>query len=75
MTTTIGDLISGLLDVYERHYDDHELATVKTALVVDNLLRADAARSMRRMSRTRSTQSCRAVRGTARLRSSVQRWG
>lgn len=51
MTTTLGDLIIGLLDVYEREYADHELATVKTALVVDNLLRAhgrqDAARSQR----------------------------
>lgn len=51
MTTTLGDLIIGLLDAYEREYADHELATVKTALVVDNLLRAhgrqDAARPKR----------------------------
>ena len=51
MTTTLGDLIIGLLDAYERQYADHELATVKTALVVDNLLRAhgrqDAPRSKR----------------------------
>lgn len=51
MTTTLGDLIIGLLDAYERQYADRELATVKTALVVDDLLRAhgrqDAARSKR----------------------------
>jgi hypothetical protein len=51
MTITIGDLIIGLFDVYEREYADRELATVKTALVVDDLLRAhgrqDAARSKR----------------------------
>jgi hypothetical protein len=50
MTTTVGDLISGLLDVYERRYHDHELAAVKTALVVDELLRArerrDAAEAL-----------------------------
>jgi hypothetical protein len=62
MTTTIGDLISGLLDAYEREYHDHELATVKTALVVDSLLRADVAR----LTKTRSTRSRRAVRGVAR---------
>lgn len=51
MTTTLGDLIIGLFDAYERQYADRELATVKTALVVDDLLRAharqDAARPKR----------------------------
>jgi hypothetical protein len=45
MRTTIGDLISGLVDVYEQRYEDHELATVKTALVVDDLLRVRARRA------------------------------
>jgi hypothetical protein len=54
MTTTIGELISGLVEAYERKYEDHELATVKAALVVDKLLRA----------RTRRT--VRATRGSAR---------
>jgi hypothetical protein len=44
-TTTIGDLISGLVDAYERQYHDHELATVKTALVVDELLRERSRRT------------------------------
>jgi hypothetical protein len=44
-TTTIGDLISGLVDAYERQYHDHELATVKAALVVDELLRARSRRT------------------------------
>ena len=54
MTTTIGELISGLVEVYERKYEDHELATVKAALVVDGLLRA------------RRRRESRAVRGGAR---------
>lgn len=55
---TIGDLISGLVDVYERQYEDHELATVKAALVMDELLRkARPARSERLL---------RAMRGNAR---------
>ncbi len=45
-TTTIGDLISDLVEAYERQYHDHELATVKTALVVDELLRARARRAV-----------------------------
>lgn len=48
MTTTIGELIIGLVDAYERKYEDHELATVKTALVVDELLRARGRRGARR---------------------------
>jgi hypothetical protein len=57
-TMTIGDLISGLVDVYERQYEDHELATVKAALVVDELLRT--ARP------ARSARLPRAMRGNAR---------
>jgi hypothetical protein len=45
MRTTIGELISGLVEVYEQQYEDHELATVKTALVVDGLLRVRARRA------------------------------
>lgn len=47
MTTTIGELICGLVEVYERKYEDHELATVKAALVVDELLRARQRRAVR----------------------------
>jgi hypothetical protein len=43
-TTTIGDLISDLVEIYERRYQDHELATVKAALVVEALLRAHERR-------------------------------
>jgi hypothetical protein len=45
MRTTIGELITGLVEAYERQYEDHELATVKTALVVDGLLRVCARRA------------------------------
>jgi hypothetical protein len=47
MTMTIGELISGLVEAYERKYEDHELATVKAALVVDELLRARERRMVR----------------------------
>jgi hypothetical protein len=57
-TTTIGDLITGLVDIYERRYEDHELATVKAALVLDDLLQARARRS--------GAGAKRAVRGAAR---------
>jgi len=57
-TITIGDLISGLVDVYEQQYEDHELATVKAALVVDELLRKSRP--------ARSARPLRAMRGSAR---------
>jgi hypothetical protein len=67
MTTTVGDLISGLLDVYERRYDDHELAAVKTALVVDELLRAHGRRDQPESTETaRSERSRSSMRGSAR---------
>lgn len=60
-TITIGDLISGLVDVFERRYEDHELATVKAALVMDELLRTS-----RRARAARAARSLRAMRGHAR---------
>jgi hypothetical protein len=67
MTTTVGDLISGLLDVYERRYDDHELAAVKTALVVDELLRVRARRDAAEAAGTaRSKRARSSLRGSAR---------
>jgi hypothetical protein len=47
MTMTLGELISGLVEAYERRYEDHELATVKAALVIDDLLRARRRRGVR----------------------------
>jgi uncharacterized protein YejL (UPF0352 family) len=71
MRTTIGDLITELVEVYEREYADHELATVKTALIVDDLLRANVARapgtrSARSLRAAWPARSRRAVRGAAR---------
>jgi hypothetical protein len=63
-TITIGDLISGLVDVYERQYEDHELATVKAALVMDELLRG--SRPARAARAARAARSLRAMRGNAR---------
>lgn len=61
---TIGDLISGLVDVYERRYDDHELATVKAALVMDALLQS--TRPVRAARAARAARVMRATRGNAR---------
>ena len=68
-TITIGDLISGLVDVYESQYEDHELATVKAALVMDKLLRVTQPRAARvaRVARAaRAARLERAMRGNAR---------
>lgn len=60
-TTTIGDLISDLVEIYERRYQDHELATVKAALVVEELLRAQERREAAAAGATRPVR-----RGSAR---------
>ena len=65
-TITIGDLISGLVDVYESQYEDHELATVKAALVMDKLLRVNQPRAARAARVARAARSVRAMRGNAR---------
>jgi hypothetical protein len=53
MTTTLGDLVSELVDTYEREYDDHELATVATSVTLEELFKSNKARRVR--SRTDDT--------------------
>ena len=38
MRTTIGDLVSELVDQYERIYKDHELAAVATSVTIDDIM-------------------------------------
>jgi len=38
MRTTIGQLVSELVDEYERRYHDHELATVATSVTLEEIL-------------------------------------
>ena len=71
MTTTLGDLISGLFEVYEGRYEDAELATVKTALVVDELLRTSGRLELVREAATSESSTFshrpqRSARGSAR---------
>ena len=45
MQTTIGQLVSELVDEYERIYRDHDLATVATSVTLEEILHANAARA------------------------------
>jgi hypothetical protein len=38
MRTTLGDLVSELVDQYEALYHDHELAAVATSVTLDDIL-------------------------------------
>lgn len=42
MRTTLGQLVSELVDAYERMYHDHELATVATSVTIEKIMH-DAA--------------------------------
>lgn len=44
MRTTLGQLVSELVDQYERLYHDHELATVATSVTIEELLHANDRR-------------------------------
>ncbi|HEY5945316.1 MAG TPA: hypothetical protein VIV40_07490 [Kofleriaceae bacterium] len=54
MRTTIGDLVSELVDQYEAIYDDHELAAVATSVTLDDILHDHEERKRRPDSRKRS---------------------
>ena len=47
MRTTIGELVSELVEQYERLYKDHELATVATSVTLDDILHENAERKTR----------------------------
>jgi hypothetical protein len=46
MRTTLGQLVSELVDAYEHLYHDHELATVATSVTLEQIMHdAETARS------------------------------
>lgn len=47
MRTTLGDLVSELVDQYEALYHDHELATVATSVTLDDILHENEERKQR----------------------------
>jgi hypothetical protein len=47
MRTTLGDLVSDLVDTYEALYNDHELATVATSVTLDDILHENEERKLR----------------------------
>jgi hypothetical protein len=44
MRTTLGQLVSELVDAYERLYHDHELAAVATSVTLEQVLHDNATR-------------------------------
>lgn len=53
MRTTLGDLVSELVDQYEALYHDHELATVATSVTLDDILHENEERKSRPVPRGR----------------------
>lgn len=53
MRTTLGDLVSELVEQYEAIYDDHELAAVATSVTIDDILHENEERKRRPDSRHR----------------------
>ena len=47
MRTTLGDLVSDLVDQYEALYNDHELAAVATSVTLDDILHDNEERKLR----------------------------
>lgn len=47
MRTTLGDLVSELVDQYEALYHDHELATVATSVTIGDILHEHEERKLR----------------------------
>ena len=47
MRTTLGDLVSELVDQYEALYNDHELAAVATSVTLDDILHDNEERKLR----------------------------
>jgi hypothetical protein len=47
MQTTLGELVSELVESYEREYEDHELATVATSVTIEEMFKSNKARRVR----------------------------
>jgi hypothetical protein len=54
MQTTLGDLVSELVESYEREYEDAELAAVATSVTIEELFKSNQAKRVR-CSRTDDT--------------------
>ena len=53
MRTTLGELVSELVDQYEAIYQDHELAAVATSVTLDDILHENEERKLRPSPRSR----------------------
>jgi hypothetical protein len=53
MRTTLGELVSELVDQYEALYHDHELAAVATSVTLDDILHENEERKQRPSPRQR----------------------
>jgi hypothetical protein len=47
MRTTLGELVSELVEQYERLYKDHELAAVATSVTLDDIMHDNEERKRR----------------------------
>lgn len=57
MRTTLGDLVTELVDQYERIYHDHELAAVATSVTLDDILHENEERKLRPVQRKQRKQN------------------
>lgn len=53
MQTTLGELVSELVESYEREYEDKELAAVAASVTIEEMFKSNKARRVR--SRTDDT--------------------
>lgn len=53
MRTTLGELVTELVDQYEAIYDDHELAAVAASVTLDDILHENEERKLRPSPRER----------------------
>ncbi len=54
MRTTLGELVSELVDQYEAIYQDHELAAVAASVTLDDILHENEERKSRPTPRSRN---------------------
>jgi hypothetical protein len=47
MKTTLGELVSELVESYEREYDDAELAAVATSVTIEEMFKSKQAKRVR----------------------------
>ena len=57
MRTTLGELVSELVDQYEALYHDHELAAVATSVTLDDILHENEERKRKPEPKNRDKKS------------------